>query len=248
VAGLLLFKPQLLLGFGVWALLDIRRKWPCALGVLVMGIILFSVSGNILPMAWTKFFETFNKNLKFDSFEQHKMHNPLAFARLLFPADVVAKRVHGDDPKAHEKDGDETPFEKTMREVRRAHNVIAIVIGLAAIAVFAWLYWRRGDDLPVMFGGAVFLTLIAGPHVLIYEWMLLAIPGLLWIREWGDRPNTWFVLYACAWGVLFFCTDLNGIILTWVPMTVQWSVPVLLGVGWYAVVLLSKPRKSPASA
>ena len=42
--------------------------------------------------------------------------------------------------------------------------------------------------------------------------------------------------------VLFFSTDLNGIILGYVPQTVQWSVPVLAGVGWYAVKLLTKPK------
>src|SRR5262245_5663947 len=39
-AGLLLYKPQLLLGLGVWWVLDIRRFWPALAGLMVTGVAL----------------------------------------------------------------------------------------------------------------------------------------------------------------------------------------------------------------
>lgn len=226
VAGFLLFKPNLLLGLGVWALCDLRRLWVSVLGVLTTGLLLAAISATVLPVATQGFLETFRSNLKFDSFEQHKMHNPLAFARLLWPSDKLGNAFGGE----------------TEKHVRQFHNAFAIVCGLAAVYAFYKLWRRRRDDLSVIFGGAVFLTLFANPHTLIYEWMLLAITGLLWFREWGNRPNTWFALYLSAWGVLYFSTDLNGWILQWSPATIQWSVLTLAIVGWYAVRLLTKPQ------
>ncbi len=237
-AGLLLFKPQLLLGLGVWALLDIRRKWPCVLGVLVTGGVLVAISITVLPTATEGFRKSFVSNTEFDSFEQHKMHNPLAFARLLLPREKIAEALAADDPE--QKKWIET-------WVRRVHNGFAIACSLAALVAFIWLWRHRGGDLHVMFGGVVFFTLFAGPHALIYEWMLLAITGLLWAREWRDRPNTWFALYAAVWGVLYFSTHLNGEILSVIPVTIQWSVPVFGVVGWYAVHLLTKPGTEPVS-
>lgn len=244
VAGLLLYKPQLLLGLGVWALLDWKKKWPCVCGVVITGCLLAILSYMVLPTATKGFLDSFNRNLKFDSFEQFKMHNPLALSRLLLPADKIARELHGEQPSGDEQSHRNEPYYKTERTVRFMHNVFACVCGLAAIGVFRRLYRQRRNDVNVMFGGAVFLTLWANPHTLIYEWMLLALTGLLWFREWKGRPNTWFALYACAWSVLYFSTDLNGWILSFSPVTVQWSVPVLAVVGWYAVKLLSKPSEA----
>ena len=47
---MLLYKPQLLLGLGVWWILDVRRAWPSWLGILIAndndasGTLIFSVS------------------------------------------------------------------------------------------------------------------------------------------------------------------------------------------------------------
>lgn len=255
VAGFLLFKPQLLLGLGVWALVDIRRKWPCALGVLTTGIALTALSFAVLPTATDGFVKSFNANRQFDSFEQFKMHNPLAMARLLLPPEWVAKELGRVKPPGDEAAFPNDPYYRLERTVRLVHNAIAAGCFLLAAGAFLWLYKHRGNDVHVMFGGAVYLTLWANPHALIYEWMLLAIPGLLWFREWKDRPNTWFVLYALAWGVLYFSTDLNGWLLShdpvefcglvfqkW-PITLQWSVPVTAFTGWYAVRLLCKDSR-----
>jgi len=243
VAGFLLFKPQLLLGLGVWALFDLRRKWPCAVGVLIAGVALAAVSIVCMPEATKGFRESFGSNLQFDSFEQHKMHNPLAFARLLLPAEKIAAAVAASESVDAAKA--EASRKRVEGQVRLVHNLIAGACSLAGFYQF-WKLWRaRRDDVAVMMGGVVFLTLWSGPHALIYEWMLLAATGLLWAREWRDRPHTWFALYAAAWGVLYFTTDLNYQILKVSPVTIQWSVPVLGVVGWYAVKMLTESRSRP---
>src|SRR5438874_1926342 len=48
-AGLLLYKPQLLLGLGLWWLFDVRRYWPAVIGVAVTGAILAGLSWLALP-------------------------------------------------------------------------------------------------------------------------------------------------------------------------------------------------------
>lgn len=241
VAGLLLFKPQLLLGLGVWGLLDFKKKWPCALGVIVTCLLLFGTTYPIIPEAWKGFEATFHKNREFDSFDMYKMHNPLAFIRLLLPAEDLAKHSHQLE-------------DVFIAQVRMVHNAFALACGAVALLVFIRLWLRRRNDLNVMFGGVVFFTLFAGPHALIYEWMLLALTGILWVSEWRDRPNTWFVLYALVWGVLYYCTDLSMMMLDWnltgrllggVNSVFHQSVPVLAGVGFYAVKLLTKTPVSP---
>src|SRR5205814_2123097 len=51
VAGLLWFKPQLLLGLFVWWALTPRRSWRCWAGVAVTGAVLAAVSWLALPEA-----------------------------------------------------------------------------------------------------------------------------------------------------------------------------------------------------
>jgi hypothetical protein len=91
-AGLLAFKPPLLLGLVVWGLLDVRRLWPCAVGVVVTGAVLVLGSYPLVPAAWDGFVGTLKGNVAFDNFEQFKMHNPVAFWRLLLPG--VGDRWH----------------------------------------------------------------------------------------------------------------------------------------------------------
>jgi alpha-1,2-mannosyltransferase len=246
IAGLLLFKPQLLLGLAVWALLDVRTKWPCAVGVVVSGLLQFGISYPLMPVAWEGFFKTFESNREFESFDMFKMHNPLAFIRLAFPAEDLATHWFP-----------ATPHATAVQWVRHGHNLFAIACGIAAVLVFVRLWWYRRQDLPVMFGGVVFLTLWAGPHALIYEWLLLALTGILWFRAWGCRPNTWFVLYGVAWGVLYCSTDLADMTLdhkltvnalAGVNAAVQLSVPVLAGVGLFMVHLLSKGTRTVPTA
>lgn len=83
IAGLLVFKPTLLLGLSVWCLLDIRRLWPCLLGACTTVFVLTGVSYLIVPEAWSAFFVSLKENVAFDQMDWWKNLTPRAFWRLL---------------------------------------------------------------------------------------------------------------------------------------------------------------------
>jgi hypothetical protein len=217
-ASFLWFKPTLLFGLFVWWLLDWRKKWSCFAGVVAGGAILTLGTYPIVPNAWHGFVETLRSNLAFDNFPWAKCHTPRAFFRVLIP--------------------------NWPRELD-----LPVLVGFAALAtwVFYRLWVRRRDNLPIIFGGAVALTLWASAHALIYEYALLAITGILW---WEHAPHLrprWVGLFALTWAVMFVVTDLNvkieELLKGWgyPPVIFQFSVPFLAWAGWRSVQWLREP-------
>jgi hypothetical protein len=92
-----------------------------------------------------------------------------------------------------------------------------------------------------MFGGAVFVTLLASPHSLIYEWALLGITAILWWPQTRYNPERWFILYVFVWVVMFVSTEFSKWQLMILSAAVQVSVPVLGWALWQAVLLLNRP-------
>ncbi|MGL4423537.1 MAG: hypothetical protein ACRCZF_22970, partial [Gemmataceae bacterium] len=133
-----------------------------------------------------------------------KMHNPLAFFRLLFPG------------------------------AEKFHLPLAVVLSLLILTGFV-LMVRRRNDLPFQFGAVVFVTLLASPHALIYEWALLAVTGILWRAEFSLQPDRAFFRYALVWVVMFISTNLSELQEEYLPVTIQLSVLVLLGVYFQTV-------------
>jgi alpha-1,2-mannosyltransferase len=82
-AGLLLFKPQLLLGLGLWWALDVRRYWPCVAGVAVTGAALAGVSWLILPHETAAWLRQLPEIARYDAFEFYNLQNPRGFGALL---------------------------------------------------------------------------------------------------------------------------------------------------------------------
>lgn len=244
-AGLLLFKPPLLLGLFIWWALDVRRYWPCFLGCAVTGAVLTVASYPVTPGAWTAFVETLPKNLRFDNFEWWKAHNARAFWRqLLTPNAVVA--VGG-------------------REVS-IPVVLWGVSALAGVALFVRLWWSCRDNLAVMFGASVLLMLWATPHAMIYEWSVAVVPAVLWWAHFPRLRPALLVLYTIMWVALFVSTDV-GRAQEWVERQVfnfgttyvfQLSVPVFAWACWKASKLFvaevrsnglgPKPADPPAGA
>jgi hypothetical protein len=217
LAGLLWFKPPLLLGLILWGLFDLRRLWPAALGTVVGGAMLTGGSWLIVPEAWTGFVETLGKNAEYGNFDWWKMHNPRAFWRLLLP----------DVP------------------------VLPTALWLASAAAGVWLFYRvwrqQRDNLPVVFGAAVLLTLWASPHTMIYEWTLALVPAVLWWTYAPQHRSAWVVLFAVVWVALLTATDV-GRAQEWVmknrlgidpPVIFQYSVPAIGWAGWRAARLFA---------
>lgn len=224
-AGLLLFKPQMLLGFFVWWVLDLRRYWASFAGVAVTGVVLLTVSYPLVPEAWRAFFETLPANLRFDNFEWWKAHNARAFWRQLLTPETGV-RIGG-------------------VEISWA-IVLWGISALAGVGLFVKLWQRCRDDLAVMFGASVLLMLWATPHAMIYEWTAAVVPAVLW---WTNLPRlrpALLVLYSIVWIALFVSTD-AGRAQEWIERHVvglqtiyvfQLSVPVVAWACWQAYRLI----------
>jgi alpha-1,2-mannosyltransferase len=224
-AGLLAFKPTLLIGLVVWALLDIRRLWPCILGAATTVVILCVGSYAIIPNAWEQFLATLPDNLKFDRFEWWKNHTPRAFVRLLIPSTV------------------RTPWEGRA----------TLAAALVGVAWFVLLWWKHKRDLRAMFGAVVLLTLWASPHALIYEWAIAFVAGYLWWERAPNRRE-WVIPLSVLWVALLISTDFCRLQVwvwsklapersqeVWEPhpdgqvvILLQVSTPVLVWFGWAA--------------
>ena len=211
VAGLLWFKPQLLLGLFVWWLLDPRRHGRCWLGVGVTGAALAAVSWLAVPGASRAFADTLRVNAAFSGFGLWNVVNPKAFVVLLLPG------------------------------APGLHWPLTVACSLASVGVAWWVKRRTGGPVGVMFPVAVFLSLWASPHSLIYEWtLLLGAAVVLWERRPASR-DAWVCLLALAWAGLAVTVPLAlGQIRLALPVVLQAGVPVLGAVGWLAARELAR--------
>ncbi len=82
-AGLLLYKPQLLLGLGLWWLFDVRRFWPALAGLAVTGMALAGLSWAVLPAETAEWLRRLPDIARYDAFDFYNLHNPRGFGALL---------------------------------------------------------------------------------------------------------------------------------------------------------------------
>lgn len=92
-AGLLLYKPQLLLGLGVWWLLDVRRYWPALAGLIVTGLALAGLSWVVLPDETAEWVRRLRDIAAYDRFHFYNLHNPRGFGHLLTDSRAVGQWV-----------------------------------------------------------------------------------------------------------------------------------------------------------
>ncbi|HEY2783759.1 MAG TPA: glycosyltransferase family 87 protein [Fimbriiglobus sp.] len=236
-ASFLWFKPTLLFGLFVWWALDWRKKWPCFVGVVCGGTALTLGSYPLVPNAWRGFVQTLQSNLAFDNFPWAKNHTPRAFFRLLVPKARGENGHYSSDQYQGSKDAVDAGLKYLDMFVLLAFTAIAVW-------VFHRLWVRHKNNLPIVFGGAVALTLWPSAHALIYEWALLTITGILWWEHAPHLRSRWIGLFALTWGILFVATDLNDKLKDYLPVVFQFSVPFLAWAGWVAVRWLREPFPS----
>ncbi len=213
VAGLLWFKPPMLTGLILWGLLDIRRLWPAALGVVLSGLLLTLGTFPFIPDVWEGFVTSLTRNAKYADFEQFKMHNPLAFWRLLFP------------------------------EATSWHWPLAVLCSLLAVLWFVRVWQKHRRDLAVMFGAVAFVTLWGSPHALIYEWSVLGVTAVLWWKKLEGDPPARFILFGTAWLALFLSTHFAELQVNNTGRAVQVSIPLLAAVGVFALKFLPRDEE-----
>lgn len=219
VAGFLWFKPPLLIGLFVWWAFAPRRYLNCWLGVGATGLALAAVSWGAMPEASRAFVDSLQKNVMFGGEKGWNKHTPRAFFGMLLPGSP------------------------------RVAVGLALVVAAVSVAVAWRVFGRTGAPVAKMFPIAVFLSLWASPHALIYEWALLFAAGVVvWERVPASR-DVWVCLFALAWIALSVSTvaakvqdDLGS------PVTLQVSMPVMGIVGWRAARELMPPRSPGAQA
>lgn len=148
--AVLALKPTLLIGVGLWWLIDRRRHGNLALlAGLLTAIVLIS-----LPVVGTVWLEYPQALIDFSSIHaasdaQWGQFSPWGFIGLLGV--------------------DSLPLQ-------RAAGVVLSVAGVAVWAAF-WRRWRQNSDL--VMAAAIVLSLWAAPHVIAYDWVLLSVAGVL---------------------------------------------------------------------
>jgi hypothetical protein len=95
-----------------------------------------------------------------------------------------------------------------------------------------------------MFPVAVFLSLWASPHALIYEWALVIAACVVLWEEFPERRDAWLCLFALAWIGLTISTPIALFQIKHLPFAVQVGVPILGIVGWCSARQLSTARPS----
>jgi hypothetical protein len=79
-----LYKPQLLLGLGVWWMLGLKRYWPCLVGLGAATLVLAAVSALVVPSETREWLVNFPDIARYDKFDFFNLHNPRGFGALLF--------------------------------------------------------------------------------------------------------------------------------------------------------------------
>jgi alpha-1,2-mannosyltransferase len=201
VAGLLWFKPQLLIGFMIWWAVSPARYWRCWLGIGLTGLALAGLSWLVLPEASAAFVHSLRENVGYGGEGLWNKHSPRAFFQLLLPGAPLLAWV------------------------------LTASVWMLSIAAVAWLARRSGSSVATMFPVAVFLSLWVTPHALIYEWALLVVAGVILWERWPGSRDVWLGLFAFAWLALTISTPLTSIQLRYSPFAVQLSIPVMGVVG-----------------
>jgi alpha-1,2-mannosyltransferase len=201
-AGLLLYKPQLLIGLGLYWLLDLRRNWHIFAGMAATGALLAGGSLWLMPEATREYIFYAQKiaaNLMtVPSFPIWNAHSVQAFWLGLFPGWVnFAVGLH-------------------------------LICALAGI----WFFLRHREiflnNRTLGYGAAVCLTVWITPYIMIYDWVLLLIPAILFWQELPRWRNQLQVVYAILWVVAFFSVLLTLAQWTLFGHALQISIPIFM--------------------
>jgi hypothetical protein len=104
-----------------------------------------------------------------------------------------------------------------------------------------------------MFAAAVFLTLWASPHTMIYEWSLALIPAILLWENVPEKRRVWRQVFVVSWIALLIAAPLSQSLCEWTRprdpaiakqgWAIQLAVPVM---AWAADRTIRALRAFPA--
>lgn len=217
VLSLLLYKPQLVVGVLLLWGLEFRRDHKALASFAAGTVAIAGISFGLLPEAsrnYLRFSRTVLPELTAGSGAAlWHMNSVQAFFRLLMPGTGILPAL-----------------------------LAGAVSGAALVGfVRVWKLYRR--EPPILFAGAMLLTLILTPHSMIYEWTLLAIPAvILWRERQADR-DLLKSSFALIWLTTLAAGSLAKLQLQYLPVTLQPSVPALLAVCFFMWLRLVIPGR-----
>lgn len=204
VLSLTTYKPQLALGIAVLWLLDIRRSWPALAGLAAGSGLLALLCFLLLPEASSSYVDFAFRVLPdlptWQEFPIWHLHTVRGFWRLLLPW---------------------TP---------RGADALVGLSAVWGLWGFVKLWRSNVVTRQVSFAAAVALSLWLTPHAMIYDWVLLLIPGLLLWQTYPMQREHWRPLYALLWLATLVSGSLTYLQLQVLPVAIQLSVPAFAGV------------------
>ncbi|MCX7691111.1 glycosyltransferase family 87 protein [Thermoflexus sp.] len=204
-AGLLLYKPHLLLGLLALWMVEGPRGRRAFLGFLLMGAALFVLSLAVLPeatWAYLSFAGAVYPDLpSWKAFPLWHLHSLRGFWRLLLPwwprlADLLA--------------------------------ALAALVGV--IAVFR--FWRSHRDPGLRFALAVALTLWLTPHAMIYDWAILILPAAILEEALPSKREEQRAIFAGIWLAAFLSAPLVLAARAAAGIALMPTLPTLAWGGW----------------
>jgi len=135
-------------------------------------------------------------------------------------------------------------FELLLPNISQVSWLLALLVSAISIAI-AWRISRRSrGSVATMFPAAVFLSLWASPHTLIYEWALLIAACVVLWENFPERRDAWLCLFVPTWIALTISTTFALVQIRYLhlPVVVQVSVPIMGVVGWLSARELAIAR------
>lgn len=145
LAGLLVLKPSLLVGVGLWWIID--RRMRRALGAaIVSAAIVVAASAAVVGDAW-----------------------------MAYPNGVADfADLHSSSPGMAVQFSPRGFFDLVSADLGVFASAVTLAL-LVLGAAFLWRLKQRGAGPEVMFGAAVFASAWMSPHFLMHDWLLLAV-------------------------------------------------------------------------
>jgi len=180
IGGLLIIKPTIAIGLGLWWLMDIRRWYRAVAGAALSAsvVVLPTVAGGFGP--WRSFADAMTQRVDVEGdFQQFSPSVP-EFLKLLAPG------------------------------ASGTLTLIFWIVAAAAAAVLVSMALRTwSDDAAVLSAAAAVATVVASPHLLVYDTLLLIIPLAVAVNRGvltTARTELLLAIFTCglALGPLFY--------------------------------------------
>lgn len=210
IAGLLVLKPPLLIGFVLWWLID-RRMRPALVSATVTATVIVLASIPFTQLSWLDYPKAvfgFAADHRYAS-GQLGQYSPWGFLDLLAPGRPLMESLVG---------------------------LAASILGVVAF----WRYYlRHQGDWRLLFAGAIFATTWISPHTLAYDWIVLAAAfAALW-KARPELSQHWLTTAAILSVVCFWSVQITILTVESFGWGLQFAVLAFALAAWWITRALS---------